>query len=51
MQSPELPNIDADHFRQPEPAWLLPTERATHPPRILLWYGSVRERSYSRLLT
>src|SRR3546814_9665110 len=24
---------------------------ATHPPRILLLYGSLRERSYSRLLT
>jgi arsenic resistance protein ArsH len=24
---------------------------STHPPRILLLYGSVRERSYSRLLT
>ena len=30
---------------------MLPTERAQHPPRILLLYGSVRERSYSRLLT
>jgi arsenic resistance protein ArsH len=30
---------------------MLPAERAQHPPRILLLYGSVRERSYSRLLT
>lgn len=30
---------------------LLPAQRATHAPRILLLYGSVRERSYSRLLT
>ncbi|MET4578697.1 arsenical resistance protein ArsH [Ottowia thiooxydans] len=51
MQSPELPNIDADSFRHPDLARLLPAERATHPPRILLLYGSVRERSYSRLLT
>ncbi|RYF83965.1 MAG: arsenical resistance protein ArsH [Comamonadaceae bacterium] len=51
MPSPELPKIDADSFRQPELARLLPAERATHPPRILLLYGSVRERSYSRLLT
>lgn len=28
-----------------------PAARATHPPRILLLYGSLRERSYSRLLT
>lgn len=51
MRSPDLPNIDSDSFRQPDLARLLPAERATHPPRILLLYGSVRERSYSRLLT
>ena len=51
MPSLELPNVDADSFRRPDLARLLPAERATHPPRILLLYGSVRERSYSRLLT
>ncbi|MDQ7958521.1 MAG: arsenical resistance protein ArsH [Rhodocyclaceae bacterium] len=51
MPSPELPNVDADSFRRPDLARLLPAERAAHPPRILLLYGSVRERSYSRLLT
>ena len=51
MQSPELPNLDADHFCKPDLARLLPAERATHPPRILLLYGSVRDRSYSRLVT
>ncbi|RYF08341.1 MAG: arsenical resistance protein ArsH [Comamonadaceae bacterium] len=51
MQRPELPNIDADHFCKPDLARLLPAERAAHPPRILLLYGSVRERSYSRLVT
>ncbi|AMM24038.1 arsenical resistance protein ArsH [Variovorax sp. PAMC 28711] len=30
---------------------LLPAMRATHAPRILLLYGSLRERSYSRLVT
>ena len=30
---------------------LTPPAVATHPPRILLLYGSLRERSYSRLLT
>jgi arsenic resistance protein ArsH len=49
--SPELPNIDAGHFQRPNLRQLPPTERATHAPRILLLYGSVRERSYSRLLT
>ena len=51
MPSPELPNVDAKSFRRPELAQLLPAQRATHPPRILLLYGSVRERSYSRLVT
>ena len=41
-----LPNIDAALFKIPQ----LPAQQASrHPPRILLLYGSVRERSYSRL--
>ena len=42
----DLPNIDTGMFSIPQ----LP-ERASlnHAPRILLLYGSVRERSYSRL--
>ena len=51
MPGPELPNVDADSLRRPDLAQLLPAERATHPPRILLLYGSVRERSYSRFAT
>ena len=43
---PELPNIDPALFDLPE----LPSQAdPSHPPRILLLYGSVRERSYSRL--
>ncbi len=43
---PELPNIDPALFSPPE----LPSQAGPiHPPRILLLYGSVRERSYSRL--
>ena len=49
--SPDLPQLDADAFRVPRLQELLPTARATHAPRILLLYGSLRERSYSRLLT
>lgn len=49
--SPELPNIDAGLFQRADLQRLHPAERATHPPRILLLYGSLRERSYSRLLT
>ena len=45
------PPVDAACFQRPSLAPMLPTERAQHPPRILLLYGSVRERSYSRLLT
>ena len=41
-----LPNIDPALYVAP----VLPqASRAAHPPRILLLYGSVRERSYSRL--
>ncbi|MET0499363.1 MAG: arsenical resistance protein ArsH [Steroidobacteraceae bacterium] len=44
----DLPHIAKEHFRADlEPGSPL---RATHPPRILLLYGSVRTRSYSRLL-
>jgi arsenical resistance protein ArsH len=46
----DLPNIDCDAFALPDPVALHPPI-ATHRPRILLLYGSLRERSYSRLLT
>jgi len=46
----DLPQLDATRFRLPDPA-ALNAARATHPPRFLLLYGSLRERSYSRLLT
>ena len=47
----ELPNLDDHAFRTPDLTELLPQKRASHPPRILLLYGSLRERSYSRFLT
>lgn len=47
----DLPNVDATEFRIPRLDARVPAARATHPPRILLLYGSLRERSYSRLLT
>lgn len=47
----DLPNVDATLFDRPSLERLLPADRATHPPRILMLYGSLRERSYSRLLT
>ena len=45
----DLPNIDTALFQQPDAQWLMAPERATHAPRFLLLYGSLRERSFSRL--
>ncbi len=45
----ELPNIDTALFQQPDAQRLMAPERATHAPRFLLLYGSLRERSFSRL--
>lgn len=49
--SADLPNIDEQVFRTPDLSCLFPQQHVSHPPRILLLYGSVRERSYSRLVT
>jgi arsenical resistance protein ArsH len=46
----DLP-VQAACFAVPDPARLRATSPTTHPPRILMLYGSLRERSYSRLLT
>lgn len=51
MSLPDLPNVDADCFSAPDQDLLFPQERASHPPRILLLYGSLRQRSFSRLLS
>lgn len=45
-----LPNLELASFQPIDQGQLFPVQRSTHPPRILLLYGSVRERSYSRLL-
>ncbi|WP_417360091.1 arsenical resistance protein ArsH [Gallaecimonas pentaromativorans] len=45
----ELPNIDAKLFKVPAAADFN-RPLSTHAPRILLLYGSLRERSYSRLV-
>lgn len=50
MSHSELPSLDTASFQSLDRARLFPAQRASHPPRILLLYGSVRERSYSRLL-
>lgn len=46
----ELPNVVVERFDVPSLSPLLPATRAAHPPRILLLYGSLRVRSFSRLL-
>lgn len=46
---PELPALDQTYLPAPDIAALAPVG-PTHPPRILLLYGSLRERSFSRLL-
>lgn len=49
--TPDLPAVQADCFAVPDARRLRAAAPATHPPRILMLYGSLRERSYSRLLT
>ncbi len=47
--SPETPNVVSQHFRVPDAADFT-APAAGHSPRILLLYGSLRERSFSRLV-
>lgn len=46
----DLPNVDAQRFRRPGVADLAVRNVSTHPPRILLLYGSLRARSFSKVL-
>jgi arsenic resistance protein ArsH len=48
---PDTPNIDDSQFQQIDEEQLFPAARPTHAPRFLLLYGSLRERSFSRLLS
>ncbi len=45
-----LPNIDPEQFITPTPDQLFAAPPSGHRPRILLLYGSLRERSFSRLV-
>lgn len=47
----DLPNIDTALFNIPTAEDLKTATPSTHAPRFLLLYGSLREKSYSRLLT
>ena len=51
MTIPDLPNIKTEQLDMPSIDKLAPAGDQDHPPRILLLYGSLRERSFSRLLT
>jgi arsenic resistance protein ArsH len=46
-----LPNLQRELVDIPSDAKLAPAGAMDHPPRILLLYGSLRERSFSRFLT
>jgi arsenic resistance protein ArsH len=46
-----LPNIDEDQLLPIDGKALFDGLRAIHKPRVLMLYGSLRERSYSRLAT
>lgn len=48
---PSLPNVDVASFERPGNARFSGVASSTHPPRFLLLYGSLRERSFSKLVT
>lgn len=47
----QMPALNPAFLAAPDLAALEPEGRLEHPPRILLLYGSLRARSFSRLLT
>ena len=47
----DTPHLNEDCFRPIDRERLLQAAPSDHPPRILLLYGSVRKRSFSRLVT
>lgn len=46
----DLPQVATQHFRVPDPTLLQPARTSSHAPRFLLLYGSLRQRSFSRLM-
>jgi len=46
-----FPSLDETQFHAIDMSALFEAPRSSHPPRILMLYGSLRERSYSRLAT
>lgn len=52
LQNPmEFPALDHALFEAPSLTKLTSNKPSKHRPRFLMLYGSVRQRSYSRLLT
>jgi len=47
----QLPNIDFEVIKPIDKNALFGNNKSTHAPKILLMYGSLRERSFSRLTT
>ena len=47
----DMPALRTELLAPPDLQRLEPVTRAQHPPRILLLYGSLRQRSYSHFLT
>ncbi|MEO0496410.1 MAG: arsenical resistance protein ArsH [Pseudomonadota bacterium] len=47
----DTPNLDAELLHATDVQRLAPTHGLEHPPRVLMLYGSLRQRSFSRLLT
>ena len=46
----DFPALSPEHLDRPSLEKLTPAQVSAHPPRFLLLYGSLRERSFSRLL-
>ncbi len=46
----DLPNVQSEKVMVPDVPFLAAPDDPGHPPRILLLHGSLRERSYSRLV-
>tara|TARA_R110002126_G_C10489521_1_gene503251 strand:- start:7037 stop:7753 length:717 start_codon:yes stop_codon:yes gene_type:complete len=49
MNDHDLPNVDLNHFEAPSAGPVFAARPSAHRPRILLLYGSLRARSFSRL--
>lgn len=46
-----MPNVDIESIKKTDESNLFQVNQSSHPPKILLLYGSLRERSFSRLAT